>query len=90
MARSHSYAPNVITGAGSLKARAAARGLLAGAAVSIPVLRSDATYRKVLAEQYSILVAENCMKFGSTQPKPETYSFTEADELMSFCRGQWD
>jgi endo-1,4-beta-xylanase len=85
MGRAHDNDPNAITGAGSLKAHAAARGLMTGAAVSVPVLRADATYRKVLAGQYNIVVAENCMKFGATQPKLDEFSFTEADELMSFA-----
>ncbi len=77
--------PNVITGDGSLKAHAEARGLLTGAAVNVQLLRSDETYRRVLGEQYSILVGENCMKFGPTEPKPGEYFFNDADGLVSFA-----
>src|SRR3954462_13251080 len=55
--------PAAITGAGSLKAHAAARGLLTGAAVNTQLLRTDSKYREVLTQQYSIVVGENCMKF---------------------------
>jgi endo-1,4-beta-xylanase len=78
--------PAEITGAGSLKSHASARGLLTGAAVDIRVLRSDDNYRQTLADQYSILVGENCMKFGPTQPKPQEYFFDDADALMSFAQ----
>jgi endo-1,4-beta-xylanase len=81
----HRDNPEDISGPGSLKAHAAARGLLAGAAVNTRLLRSDATYRRVLTEQYNMLVGENCMKFGPTQPKPDTYFFNDADELVSFA-----
>jgi endo-1,4-beta-xylanase len=74
-----------ITGKGSLKARAAARGLLAGCAVNAAVLRSDEAYRDLLTEQYNIVVAENCMKWGNLRPTADTYSFDEADELMAFA-----
>jgi len=74
-----------IAGAGSLKAHAAARGLLTGAAVNTHLLHSDVIYRQVLAEQSNILVGENCMKFGPTHPKPDTYFFNDADGLVSFA-----
>src|SRR5579864_3588260 len=71
-----------ITGKNSLKARASARGLLAGCAVNAPALRSDEAYRNLLAEQYNIVVAEYCMKWSALRPTPDTYAFDEADELM--------
>jgi endo-1,4-beta-xylanase len=81
----HHVDPNVITGDGSLKAHAEAHGFLTGAAVDIRLLRSDETYRQVLGQQYSILVGENCMKFGPTEPKPGEYYFNDADGLVSFA-----
>ncbi|MGH9512799.1 MAG: endo-1,4-beta-xylanase [Terriglobales bacterium] len=74
-----------ITGTGSLKAHAAAHGLLTGAAVAIPVLRSDPDYRRILSEQYSILVAENAMKWKALRPAPDRFSFDQADELVAFA-----
>ncbi len=75
-----------ITGKNSLKARAAARGLLAGCAVNAPALRSDEAYRNLLTEQYNIVVAEYCMKWAALRPTPDTYAFDEADELMAFAQ----
>jgi len=74
-----------ITGAGSLKAHAAARGLLAGCAVNARLFREDEGFRKLLAEQYSIVVPENCLKWNILRPTAETYSFTDADSLVEFA-----
>jgi endo-1,4-beta-xylanase len=75
-----------ITGKNSLKARAAARGLLVGSAVNAEALRSDEAYRTLLAEQYNIVVPEYCMKWEAMRPTPDTYSFDEADELVAFAQ----
>ena len=57
-----------ITGAESLKAHAAARGLLTGCAVNAALLREDEGFRKLLAEQCSIVVPENCLKWRILRP----------------------
>ena len=73
-------------GAGKLlKTEAGARGLLAGCAVSAGPLKNDAEYRRTLAEQYSLVVGENCMKFGPLQPAPDRYNFDDADALVAFA-----
>ncbi len=74
-----------ITGAASLKARAAARGLLAGAAVNANLFRDDQGFRNLLAEQCSILVPENCLKWGVLRPTADTWNFTDADSLIAFA-----
>jgi endo-1,4-beta-xylanase len=74
-----------ITGAGSLKAHAAMRGLLAGCAVNAALLREDKGYRTLLAEQCSIVVPENCMKWHTLRPTADTYDFTDADNLVAFA-----
>jgi endo-1,4-beta-xylanase len=74
-----------ITGAGSLKAHASAHGLLAGAAVNVRLLASDPTYARILADQYSILVAENSMKWQTLRPAPDKFSFEEGDALVAFA-----
>jgi len=74
-----------ITGAGSLKAHAAARGLLTGCAVNAKLFREDESFRNLLAEQYSIVVPENCLKWGTLRPTADTYNFTDADSLVSFA-----
>ena len=74
-----------IGGRHSLKAHAHKHGLLAGCAVGSANLRDDA-FTSVLAEQYSLVVPENAMKFGPLQPKPGSYNFADADALVAFAQ----
>jgi endo-1,4-beta-xylanase len=74
-----------ITGAGSLKAHAGARGLLTGCAVKMNPFRDDEAFRKLLAEQYSIVVPENCLKWNMLRPTVDTYNFADADSLVAFA-----
>ena len=73
------------TGAGSLKAHAAAHGLLTGAAVNVPMMQRDAVYRQTLVDQYNIVVAENSMKWAGLRPGPDTYFWDEADAFVQFA-----
>ena len=74
-----------IAGAGSLKAHAAARGLLTGCAVNANLFRDDEGFRKLLAEQYNIVVPENCLKWNMLRPTADTYNFADADSLVAFA-----
>lgn len=74
-----------ITGAGSLKGHAATRGLLTGCAVNANLFREDEGFRRLLAEQYSIVVPENCLKWNILRPTADTYNFTDADSLIAFA-----
>src|SRR5216683_3329691 len=79
-----------ITGAGSLKAHAAARGLLTGCAVNANLFREDGDFRNRLAEQYNIVVPENCLKWNMLRATAETYNFADADSLVTLRRSAWD
>ena len=85
LARAPEDQPPSITGAGSLKAHAAAHGLLTGCAVNANLFREDEGFRKLLAEQYSIVVPENCLKWNMLRPTAETYNFADADSLIAFA-----
>ncbi len=74
------------TGASSLKAHAAARGLLAGMAVNMDRLDRDAAYARALVEQCSIVVAENAMKWAPLRPAPDRFLFDEADAFVAFAQ----
>jgi endo-1,4-beta-xylanase len=74
-----------ITGAGALKAHATARGLLTGCAVNAGLFRDDEDFRKLLAEQYNIVVPENCLKWNILRPTVDTYNFGDADSLVAFA-----
>lgn len=69
----------------SLREVAAKKNLLVGSAVSSPQLdRPDFT--RVLAQQASIVVCENDMKWQIIHPEPKRFDFTRADALLSFAK----
>lgn len=57
-----------------------------GAAVSISLLRTRPAYQQVMSTEYSSITAENAMKFGALHPSASTYSWTDADYLVSFAQ----
>lgn len=75
-----------IGGRQSLKEHAKRRGLFYGCAVDVKILRADGAYRELLAQQCDILVGESCMKWSRLRPTPESYAFSETDDLMAFAR----
>lgn len=77
--------PDLTTGAGSLKAHAAARGFLYGCAVDVGLLAKDEAYARLIREQANIVVAENAMKWGPLRPTIDTFHFEEADALVAFA-----
>jgi endo-1,4-beta-xylanase len=82
-----------ISGPDSLRAHAAARGLLYGAAVNPALLDVDGMaaqgttdgYTQLVGGQCGILVAENAMKWRALRPTPEGYDFSQADKMMRFA-----
>ena len=68
-----------------LRSFAEARGILIGAAVAADPLRSDALYRDTLKREFNILTTENAMKFEPIHPSRNTYSFRDADAIVSFA-----
>ncbi len=69
----------------SLRSLADARGILIGAAVSTAPLRNEILYAETLSREFSILTAENAMKFESIHPAKNFYSFDDADAIVSFA-----
>lgn len=89
-------APSVtesVTGPDSLRAHAAARRLLYGAAVDPELLDVDGVaaghtndgYTLLFKEQAGILVAEDQMKWAALRPTPSIFDFTLADKMMRFA-----
>ena len=74
-----------VSGANSLKAHAAARGVAYGAAVVPFLLDKDEAYTRLVEEQAGILVAENSMKFGPMRPAIDQFNFAGGDKLVSFA-----
>ena len=86
-------APIDAAGARSLRARAASRGLMYGAAVNPALLdlegaqagNSTDPYTRLVAAQANILVAENAMKWGALRPTADRFDFTQGDRLLRFA-----
>jgi len=69
----------------TLRTLAEKNGLYYGAAVG-KAFWKDEEYRKLLARECNILVAENCMKWKWTQPERDTFTFEEGDDLVAFAQ----
>jgi endo-1,4-beta-xylanase len=72
------------TGSG-LRDLAAPSGLLIGAA-SDAELFNDPNYVQALGREYSLIVPENDLKFGQTEPALNQYSFCGADQLLAYAQ----
>ncbi len=73
------------SGRGSLRAHAEARGLLIGCAVNMGLLEQQPSYGRVIAEQFNLVVGENCMKWAALRPTATTFDFKQADALVAFA-----
>ena len=73
------------SGRGSLRAHAEARGLLFGCAVNMSLLEQQPSYGRVIAEQFNLVVGENCMKWATLRPTATTFDFKQADALVAFA-----
>jgi endo-1,4-beta-xylanase len=70
--------------AATLREAAQKRGLLVGSAISTgQIAQQDVA--KLIAQQCSIIVAENDMKWRWTQPEENRFDFERADEIMAFA-----
>ncbi|HEY9601118.1 MAG TPA: endo-1,4-beta-xylanase [Allocoleopsis sp.] len=76
-----------IVGNAPLRDRAAAKGLLYGAATGSQILSSDSTaFAENFAKECAILVPENELKWSVLRPSPDRFDFTQADALLNFAR----
>jgi endo-1,4-beta-xylanase len=69
-----------------LRKRAAARGFLSGAAGNYPTLSTDAGLRNLFAQECSILVPENELKWDTLRPAIDKFDFSKGDWLAKFAR----
>lgn len=71
----------------TLRAQAAAKGLIFGAAGQYKQLNSDKAYANLFAQQCGMLVPENELKFNNLlRPSPNRFDFTRSDWLARFAR----
>jgi endo-1,4-beta-xylanase len=71
--------------AAPLHVLAKARGIAFGTAVAARPLENDATYREVLAREFSIITAENELKWATTRPAEDKFNFAPADRIVEFA-----
>lgn len=69
-----------------LKQRAAAKGIIYGAAGNYRALTKDLEYAQVFAETCGILVPENELKWQSLRPDPDRFDFARSDWLAEFAK----
>lgn len=74
-----------VLGQAPLKKRAAAKGLIYGAASMQDDLVSDKNLEASLKSECNILVPQNELKWGFLRPAPNKFDFTKADWLAEFA-----
>jgi endo-1,4-beta-xylanase len=74
-----------VTGSQPLRQRAAAKGLLYGAAVLKSSLLNDPDFSAAFARECAILVPEGALKWDSLRPAPDQFNFTDSDWLLDFA-----
>jgi endo-1,4-beta-xylanase len=83
-ASGHSWEAGGASGAGTLREPAQKRGLLVGSAISTGQI-AQPDVAQLIAQQCSIVVAENDMKWRWTQPEENRFDFERVDEIMAFA-----
>ncbi len=56
-----------------------------GAAVGDRQIQMDTDYQNILANEFSMLTAENAMKFSRIHPSRDRYTFQNADTIVDFA-----
>jgi endo-1,4-beta-xylanase len=57
-----------------------------GTAVDMDAYNTDTTYRERIATEFSVVTAENVMKWGVVEPERGRYDWTAADQLVAEAR----
>lgn len=80
--------PSTLTGPAAIPLRqlAARRHLEIGTAVDDVALTSEADYRTVLADQFSLIQPENAMKWDATESQPGHFDFSGGDRVVAVAR----
>lgn len=73
------------TGTVSLRAAAQACRFHIGAAVAVRPLLEDPRYGEVLAREFTMVTAENAMKWPHLRPSRGVFDFSGADEIVRFA-----
>jgi len=70
----------------SLKAKAAAKGILYGSSSYGPWLFADNALQQVFVRECAITTPEAELKWGTLRPGPTRYNFEPGDALLQFCQ----
>jgi endo-1,4-beta-xylanase len=70
----------------SLRQLARHTKLQVGTAVDMSALADDATYRSLVAREFSSVTPENVMKWEVVEPQRGQFDFAAADDLVAFAR----
>jgi endo-1,4-beta-xylanase len=70
----------------ALRALAARNDLRIGTAVDTNALANDATYQRLVAEQFNTVTPENVMKWQLVEPQRGQLDFAAADGLVAFAQ----
>ncbi len=70
----------------TLRDSGAQRGVLMGAAVDTDYLTNDPQYGATLAQQYSMIEAENEMKWGTIEATQNVFNYTPGDTFAAFAK----
>ncbi|GAA6617087.1 endo-1,4-beta-xylanase [Scytonema sp. NUACC26] len=81
-----SQAQTVSLSGASLKSAASRHGRYYGVALNSWTLQQDAVYANITAQECSIVIAENALKWDATEPDPGRFTFEQADIIANFCR----
>jgi len=68
----------------SLREAAQGSGMLIGAAVR-PAQLSEAAYASTLAREFNMLEPEDALKWEVVHPEPQSFDFSQADEIVDFA-----
>lgn len=72
----------------SLRAIAARRGLLWGAAIEPQVVDADPPFAALLQRQCAVLTAENALKWNALRPSADAFDFSGADRVVELAEAQ--
>ncbi len=68
-----------------LRTLAAAKGKFIGFAAATGPLAGEAAYRTIAQTEFNQVTAENAMKWESTEPSDNSWSFAGADQIVDFA-----
>ncbi|GAB1543045.1 hypothetical protein NUACC21_57190 [Scytonema sp. NUACC21] len=75
-----------VVGQAALKQRAAAKGIIYGAAVEPEFFQSNTGFQASFVRDCGMIVPENALKWHELRPAPDKFNFARADWLAEFAR----